>query len=144
MSPGGAARQTTSRVFATAFAIARSSGAVVAFTALQAVVTDATSPNSSEFFLRVSMSQRQSAPSAMATARWVRTTPGSWVCHEMPQPAIASDNPRVSPVRSASSDSIAAPAWETRLRPSVVTSHRRTERLRCTFKEASSWVDCLS
>jgi len=34
----------------------------------------------------------------------------------------------------------AVPAWETRLRPSVVTSARRTERLRCTFKEASSWV----
>ena len=37
-------------------------------------------------------------------------------------------------------DSIAVPACETRLRPSVVTSARRTERLRCTFKEASSWV----
>ena len=31
------------------------------------------------------------------------TTPGSWVCQEMPQSAIASDIARVSPVRSASS-----------------------------------------
>ncbi len=94
----------------------------MAFTALQAVVTDATSPNSSDCFLNASMSLRQSAPSAMATARWVRTTPGSWMCHEIPQSAIAPDNPCVSPVRSASSDSIAVPACETRLRPSVVTS----------------------
>ena len=34
----------------------------------------------------------------------------------------------------------AVPACETRFLPSVVTSTRRTERLRCTFKEASSWI----
>ena len=34
----------------------------------------------------------------------------------------------------------AVPAWETRFLPSTVTAGRRTERLLCTFKEASSWV----
>jgi hypothetical protein len=58
----------------------------------------------------------------------------------MPQSAIATDMALVNPVRSASSHNNAVPACETRLLPSVVTSIRRTERLRCTFKEASSWV----
>jgi hypothetical protein len=41
---------------------------------------------------------------------------------------------------SASSDSNAVPACETRFLPSVVTSTRRAEQLRCTCKEPYSWV----
>ena len=48
MSPGGAAGQTTSRASATAVGIWRSSSDAVAFTALQAVEIEATSPNRSE------------------------------------------------------------------------------------------------
>ena len=48
MSPGGAAAHTTSRAPATALGIWRSSSDAVAFTALQAVEIEATSPNSSE------------------------------------------------------------------------------------------------
>ena len=144
MSPGGAALQTFSRADATAARMRRSSEDVVAFTARQAVETEATSPKSSDCSRRASKSVRQSAPSAMATARWVSTTPGSWVCQEMAQSAIASDIAPVRPLRSASSVSSAVPACETRFLPSVVTANRRTERLRCTFKEASSWLsDCL-
>ena len=47
----------------------RSSVQEVAFTAHQAVKTEATFPNSSDCFLRASKSLRQSTPSAMATAR---------------------------------------------------------------------------
>ena len=47
MSPGGASAHTISRAAATAFGIRRSSREAVAFTALQAVLTEATSPNSS-------------------------------------------------------------------------------------------------
>ena len=43
------------------------------------------------------MSARQSAPSAMATARCVSTTPGSWVCQLIPHSAMASDIASVKP-----------------------------------------------
>ena len=56
--------------------IARSSAEAVAWTARQAVATEATGPNSSVCSRSAAMSDRQSAPSAIATARWVRTTPG--------------------------------------------------------------------
>ena len=69
MSPGGAAAHTISRAPATALGIWRSSSDAVAFTALQAVEIEATSPNSSEPDRSVSKSLRQSPPSAMATAR---------------------------------------------------------------------------
>jgi len=81
------------------------------------------------------MSARQSAPSAMATAKCVRTTPGSWVCQLIPQPDMATDIASVRPLRSASSDSNAAPAWDTRFFPSVVTLIDWVARLSCTFKE---------
>jgi hypothetical protein len=58
-----------SRASATAFAIKRSSGAVVAFTDLHAVEIDATSPNNSDCDRSASKSLRQSPTSAMATAR---------------------------------------------------------------------------
>jgi hypothetical protein len=48
MSPGGAAAHTISRAPATALGIWCSSREAVAFTALQAVEIDATSPNSSD------------------------------------------------------------------------------------------------
>ncbi len=86
------------------------------------------------------MSAKQSAPSAMATARWVSTTPGSWVCQEIPQSSMATDMASVNPLRSANSANSAAPAWLTKFFPSGITLARRTERLRCTFKEPSSWL----
>ena len=49
--------------------MARSSKAVVASTARQAVAIEATGPNSSDCSRSDAMSARQSAPSAMATAR---------------------------------------------------------------------------
>ena len=48
------------------------------------------------------------------------------------------DMASVRPLRSASSDSKAVPAWETRFFPSVVTLIDRVARLSCTFKEPSS------
>ncbi len=47
--------------------------------------------------------------------------PGSWVCQLIPQPDMATDMASVRPLRSASSDSRAVPAWDTRFFPSVVT-----------------------
>ena len=49
----------------------------------------------------------------------------------------------VNPVRSANSAKSAAPAWLTKFLPSGITLARRTERLRCTFKELSSWLMIL-
>ena len=92
---------------------------------------------------REAMSARQSAPSAMATARWVRTTPGSWVCQLIPQAAMATDIASVRPLRSASSDNRAVPAWDTRFFPPVVTLIDRVARLFFTFKEPSSWFGLL-
>src|SRR5664280_1298738 len=106
-------------------------------TAWRAVAIEATGPNSSDCSRRDAMSARQSAPSAMATARWVRTTPGSWVCHLIPQPAMAPDIASVKPLRSASSDNNAVPACDTRFFPSVVTLIDWVARLSFTFKESS-------
>ena len=78
--------------------------------ARQAVGIEATGPNSSACSRRAAMSARQSAPSAMATARWVRTTPGSWVCQLIPHSDMAEDMACVRPPRSASSHSNAVPA----------------------------------
>ena len=136
-SPGGAAAHTIVRAAAIASGIARNWRDVVASTARQAVAIEATGPNSSDCSRRAARSARQSAPSAMATARWVRTTPGSWVCQLIPQPAMASDMAPVSPLRSASSDNSAVPAWDTRFFPSVVTLIDWAARLSCTFKEPS-------
>ena len=75
--------------------------------------------------LSAAMSARQSAPSAMATARWVSTTPGSWVCQLTIDHGLwllASSQP----LRSASSAKSAAPAWDTRFLPSGITLARRT------------------
>lgn len=55
----------------------------------------------------------------------------------IPQPAIALDIASVRPLRSASSDNNAAPAWDTRFFPSVVTFIDWVARLSCTFKESS-------
>jgi len=142
-SPGGDAAHTTARAAATASGMARSSKAVVASMARQAVGIEATGPNSSPCSRREAMSARQSAPSAMATARWVRTTPGSWVCQLIPQAAMATDIASVRPLRSASSDNRAVPAWDTRFFPSVVTLIDRVARLFFTFKEPSSWFGLL-
>jgi len=68
MSPGGAAAHTISRAAATAFWIWRSSSDAVAFTALQAVEIEATSPNSSDCDRSVSKSL-SSRPDCDATAR---------------------------------------------------------------------------
>ena len=100
---GGSAAQTRVRAAATASGMARSSAAVVACTAPQAVATEATGPNSSSCSLSTARSARQSAPSTMATPRWVSTTPGSWVCQLIPHSAMASDMASVNPLRSASS-----------------------------------------
>ena len=81
------------------------------------------------------MSARQSAPSAMATAKWVRTMPGSWVCQLIPHADMATDIASVRPLRSASSDRSAVPAWDTKFFPSVVTLIDWVARLSCTFKE---------
>ena len=135
-SPGGHAAHTVARAAAMASGMARSSNAVVASTARQAVAMEATGPNSSDCSRRDAMSARQSAPSAMATARWVSTTPGSWVCQLIPQSAMATDMASVRPLRSASSDSRAVPAWDTRFFPSVVTLIDWVARLSCTFKES--------
>ena len=70
------AAHTVARAAAMASGIARSSNAVVASTARQAVAMEATGPNSSDCSRSAAMSARQSAPSAIATARWVSTTPG--------------------------------------------------------------------
>ena len=136
-SPGGAAAHTLARAAAMASGMARSSKAVVASTARQAVAIEATGPKSSACSRSDAMSARQSAPSAMATARWVRTTPGSWVCQLIPHADMASDIASVRPLRSASSDSSAVPAWDTRFFPSVVTLIDWVARLSCTFKEPS-------
>src|SRR5665213_3673887 len=123
--------------------MARNSKAVVASTARQAVAIEATGPNSSDCSRRDARSARQSAPSAMATARWVRTTPGSWVCHLIPHSAMATDIASVRPLRSASSDNNAVPAWDTRFFPSVVTLIDWVARLFFTFKEPSwFWRMC--
>jgi IS5 family transposase len=50
---------------------------------------------------------------------------------------MATDMASVRPLRSASSDSSAVPAWDTRFFPSVVTLIDRVARLSCTFKEPS-------
>ena len=131
-----AAVHTFARAAATARTIARCSTDATACTARHAVGRDATGPNSPVCSRNTAMSDRQSARSAIATARCERTTPGSCVCQRIPHPAIACDNPSVSPDRSASSDSNPTPACDTKPCPSVVTLGRKTERLRCTFKES--------
>ena len=108
---GGCAAQTAARAAATATGIARSSKTAVACTARQAVAVEATGPKSSSCSLRAAMSARQSAPSAIATARCVSTTPGSWVCQLIPHSSMATDMASVNPLRSASSAKSAAPAW---------------------------------
>jgi hypothetical protein len=50
---------------------------------------------------------------------------------------MAADIASVRPLRSASSDSNAVPAWDTRFFPSVVTLIGWVARLSCTFKEPS-------
>ncbi len=134
-----AAAHTVARAFAAAAAMPASSSEVTASTARHAVACDATGPKSSCWLRSTARSDKQSAPSAMLTARWLRTTPGSWVCQEIPQSPIATDSASVRPDRSASSLSRAVPACDTRFSPSVVTFRRRTERVRFTFKEPSSW-----
>ena len=63
-------------------------------------------------------------------------------CQRIPHPAIACDNPSVKPDRSARSDSNPTPACDTKPWPSTVTLGRKTERLRCTFKESPLvWAD---
>jgi len=111
--------------------------------ARQAVATEATGPNSSACSFNAAMSARQSAPSAMATARWVSTTPGSWVCQSIPHSVMATDMAPVNPTRSDNSAKSAAPACDTRFLPSGITSARRTDRLRCTDKEPSSWFEMV-
>jgi hypothetical protein len=62
------------------------------------------------------------------------------VCQLIPHAAIAKDIASVRPLRSASSDSSAVPAWDTRFFPSTVTLIDWVARLSCTFKEPSSAV----
>src|ERR1022692_3710870 len=50
---------------------------------------------------------------------------------------MAADMASVRPLRSASSDNNAVPAWDTRFFPSVVTLIDRVARLSFTFKEPS-------
>jgi hypothetical protein len=104
-----AATHTWARAMAAARAMPRNSAEATAPTARHAVACEATGANNSSCSRRTAMSDRQSAPSAMATARWVSTTPGSWVCHEIPQPAIACDMAKVNPDRSAASASNPVP-----------------------------------
>ena len=75
--PGGAAAQTLARASAIASGIWRSSSGLVAWSARHAVGTEATGPKSCSCSFKEARSERQSAPSAIATARWVSTTPGS-------------------------------------------------------------------
>jgi hypothetical protein len=58
---------------------------------------------------------------------------------------MATDMASVRPLRSASSDNKAVPAWDTRFFPSVVTLIDWVARLSCTFKEPSwFWQMCCS
>ena len=65
----------------------------------------------------------RSPEAAVATAEWVSTTPGSWVCPEIPHSAMDSDIALVRPLRSASSVNSAVPPWDSRFSPSTVTPH---------------------
>ncbi len=121
------AAHTVARAVARATSMRRSSTASTASMARHAVAWEATRPNSVSWFRSTASLDRQSAPSAMATAMWVSTTPGSWVCQEIPHSSIATDSASVSPDRSASSASNPVPAWDTRPSPSVVTLARRTD-----------------
>ena len=142
MSPGGAAAQTISRAAATAFGIWRSSSEAVAFTALQAV--DDRGDVSEQLGL---LPQRFEVAEAVGP---IGDGDGEMGEHDarvvgVPRDAAVGHRLRHRPA-SARCDrpaqhNNAVPACETRFLPSVVTSARRTERLRCTFKEASSWVD---
>ena len=62
---------------ARATSMPRSSTEATACTARQAVAWEATGPNSASWSRSTASLDRQSAPSAMATARWVSTMPGS-------------------------------------------------------------------
>ena len=59
------------------------------------------------------------------------------MCQLIPHADMAADIASVRPLRSASSDSSAVPAWDTRFFPSMVTLIDRVARLSCTFKEPS-------
>lgn len=140
---GGAAAHTFWRATAAAFGMALSSTEHVAWIARQAVATDATGPNSSSCSFSAARSARQSAPLAMDTAKWVGTTPGSWVFQEIPQSSMAIDMANVNPLRSAISQSSASPAWLIKFFPSAITLAPRTDRLRFTVKEPASWLRML-
>ena len=64
----------------------------------------------------------------------------------IPHADMAADIASVRPLRSASSDNSAVPAWDTRFFPSTVTFIDCVARLSFTFKEPSSWfvIGCLS
>ena len=62
------------------------------------------------------------------------------MCQLIPHAAIAKDIASVRPLRSASSDSSAVPAWDTRFFPSMVTFIDCVARLFFTFKEPSPWL----
>ena len=79
-------------------------------------------------------SDKQSPPSASITARSRTTRPGSCRPRRSRTPTNATERSRVSPTRSATSPSNAAPAWETKPSPSAATSTVKLRPLRCTFK----------
>src|ERR1035437_1795539 len=84
------------------------------------------------------MSARHSPPSASITARSRSTTPGSCADRRSRVDAIAPDNARVSPTRSATPASNALPACPTRPVPSAVTVSFSTSPSRFTI-----WVILL-
>jgi len=97
-----------------------------------AVAVEATGPNRSACSRKTFKSEMQSPPSASITARSRSTWPGSWPLARRRVAAMAAENASVRPIRSATCDTMNAPAWDTMPVPSEVTRIRRTRRLRCT------------
>lgn len=119
------AAEAASRAKARALRSSASSSESIDLTTRWAVVSEATAPNRLCWPRSASRSETHSPPSAIATARSRRTRPGSWAEARFLVGAIASESAFVRPVRSASSESRAAPAWETRPSPSAATSTLR-------------------
>ena len=133
------ASQARSRATARAPRIASSSSASIDLITRWAVLSEATAPNSASWSRSTPRSVTQSPPSAIATIRSRKTTPGSWAERRSRVGAIASESAAVSPSRSASSASRRAPAWETIPSASALTS--TVWRVVCVFTfRVSSWV----
>jgi hypothetical protein len=136
--PAGAApsAQACSRTLASADhspAIPRGSADSSSARMRQAVGTEATLPNSSGWSRRVARSLTQSPPSASMATRSRSTWPRSWAPARTPRLARRPSS-AVSPSRSASSPSSAAPTWLQMPWPSATTSNRGRVLVACTCR----------